>query len=86
MENRIKQDGIRSWYQRVYQYETDSNLNVRIKKLDNVEELVRDKSFVETCNFPRSHAIRHEQQNKEKVTRQVNSTCQTTKKDKVNRS
>jgi hypothetical protein len=36
MENRIKQDGIRSWYQIVNQCETDSNRNVRIKKLENV--------------------------------------------------
>jgi hypothetical protein len=38
------------------------------------EELVRNKSFIETCNFLRSHAIRHDQQNKEKATRQVNIT------------
>ena len=36
MENRNKQDGIRSWYQLVNQYETDGNKNVRIKKLENV--------------------------------------------------
>jgi hypothetical protein len=36
MENRGKQDGIRSWYQLVNQYETDGNKNVRIKKLENV--------------------------------------------------
>jgi hypothetical protein len=50
------------------------------------EELVRVKSFIETCNFLRSHAIRHDQQSKEKATRQVNSTRQATsasKKDKV---
>jgi hypothetical protein len=34
-ENRSKQDGIRSWYQLVNQYETDGNKNVRIKKLEN---------------------------------------------------
>jgi hypothetical protein len=50
------------------------------------EALVNDKSFLETCNFPRSHAIRHDQQNKEKNARQVNSTSQspgTSKKDKI---
>jgi hypothetical protein len=31
IENRDKQDGIRSWYQLVQQYETDGNRNVRIK-------------------------------------------------------
>jgi hypothetical protein len=30
------------------------------------EELVSDKSFIETCNFLRSHAIRLDQQFKEK--------------------
>jgi hypothetical protein len=33
MENRDKQDGIRSWCQLVQQYETDGNRNVRIKRL-----------------------------------------------------
>jgi hypothetical protein len=36
MENRLKQDGIQSWYQLVNQYETESNRNVRIKRLENV--------------------------------------------------
>ena len=36
MENRNKHDGIRSWYQLVFQYATDGNRNVRIKKLENV--------------------------------------------------
>jgi hypothetical protein len=47
------------------------------------EESVRVKSFIEACNFLRSHATRHDQQNKVTATRQVNSTCQATKKDKV---
>jgi hypothetical protein len=34
MENRDKQDGIRSWCQLV-QYETDGNRNVRIKRLES---------------------------------------------------
>jgi hypothetical protein len=120
MENRDKQDGIRSWCQLVQQYDTDDNINVRIKRLESVintifhrdhrgvlvkwnqyyedsftelilaekylgmmmksrsfalyitlkilvwliqvdtvfEELVSDKSFIQTCNFLRSHAIR----------------------------
>jgi hypothetical protein len=40
------------------------------------EELVRNKTFIETCNFLRSHAVCHDQQNKEKATRQVNTTSQ----------
>jgi hypothetical protein len=50
------------------------------------EALVNDKSISETCNFLRSHAIRHDQQGKEKNARQIHSSCQptgTTKKDKV---
>jgi hypothetical protein len=50
------------------------------------DALVDDKSFSETCNFLRSHAIRHDQQVKEKNTRHIHNTCQptgTTKKDKV---
>jgi hypothetical protein len=122
MENRDKQDGIRSWCQLLQQYETDGNRNVRIKRLESVintvfhrnyrgglvlvkriqdyedfftelallgqktwnddeikkslfvqnaqniglvdavfEELVSDKSFIETCYFLRSHAIRLDQ-------------------------
>jgi hypothetical protein len=145
MENRGKQDGIRSWYQLVNQYETDGNKNVRIKKLENVittvfhqhykgglfkwiqdyedaftelvilgqvtwnddnikkrrlvqnaqnigmidnvfEALVSDKSFLETCNFLRSNAIRYDKQSKEKNARQINNTSQspgTSKKDKI---
>jgi hypothetical protein len=118
MENRGKQDGIRSWHQLVNQYETDGNKNVRIRKLENVitdfyrhykgalfkwvqdyedafrelvilgqtawndddikkrclvqnaenigivdtvfETLVSGKSFLETYNFLRSHAIRYD--------------------------
>jgi hypothetical protein len=36
MENRHKQDGIRSWCQLLQQYETDGNRNVRIKRLESV--------------------------------------------------
>jgi hypothetical protein len=38
------------------------------------EELVSDKSFIETCNFLRSHAIRLHQQYKEKAARQIHNT------------
>jgi hypothetical protein len=51
-----------------------------------LEELVRNKSLVENCNFLISHAVRHVQQNKEKATRQVNTTSQpsaSNKKDKT---
>jgi hypothetical protein len=50
------------------------------------EALVSDKSFLETCNFLRPDAIRHDQQNREKNVRQINNTSQfhgTTKKDKI---
>jgi hypothetical protein len=50
------------------------------------EELVSDKSFIETCNFLRSHAIRLDQQYKEKAARQIHNTSQLSnraKKDKV---
>jgi hypothetical protein len=50
------------------------------------EELVSDKSFIETCNFLRSHAIRLDQQYKEKAARQTQNTSQLSnraKKDKV---
>jgi hypothetical protein len=40
MENRDKQDGIRSWCQLVQQYETDGNRNVRIKRLESVIDTV----------------------------------------------
>jgi hypothetical protein len=144
MENRDKQDGIRSWYQLVQQYETDGNRNARIKRLESVintvfnrnyrgglvkwiqgcedafteltllgqktwnddemkkrrfvlnaqniglvdkvfEELVSDKSFIETCTFLRSHAIRLDQQYEEKAARQIHNTSQLSnraKKDK----
>jgi hypothetical protein len=145
MENRDKQDGIRSWCQLVQQYETDGNRNIIIKRLESVintvfnrnhrgglvkwiqdyenaftelallgqntwnddeikkrhfvknaqniglvdtvfEELVSDKSFIETCNILRSHAIRIDQQYKEKAARQIHNTSQLSnraKKDKV---
>jgi hypothetical protein len=46
------------------------------------EELVIDKSFMETCNFPRSHAIRLDQQYKEKAARQIHNTSQLSNKAK----
>jgi hypothetical protein len=51
-----------------------------------VEELVSDKSFIEICNFLRSHAISLDQQYKEKATRQIHNASQLSnraKKDKV---
>ena len=145
LQNRSKQDGIRSWCQLVKQYEKVGNRNARIKKLENIittsfhrnykgglvkwiqdyedkftelvllgqkiwsdddikkrrfiqnaqniglvdtvfEELVSDKSLMETCNFLRSHAIRYDQQNREKLARQIRSINQlpgNPKKDKV---
>jgi hypothetical protein len=50
------------------------------------EELVSDKSFIETCDFLRSHAIRLDQQYKEKSARHIHNTSQISNranKDKV---
>jgi hypothetical protein len=50
------------------------------------EELVSDKSFIETCNFLRSHAIRLDQQYKEKAAIQIHNASQLSnraKNDKV---
>jgi predicted aspartyl protease len=52
------------------------------------EELVSDKPFIETFNFLRSHAIRHDQQNEEKSKIQIHNIYQsldtgTIKKDKI---
>jgi hypothetical protein len=47
-----------------------------------LEELVCDKSFIETCNFLRSHAIRLDQQYKEKAARQIHNTSQLSNKAK----
>jgi hypothetical protein len=46
------------------------------------KELVRNKSFIETCIFLRLHAVRHDQQNKDIVTRQVNATSQSSSSNK----
>jgi hypothetical protein len=45
MENRDKQDGIRSWCQLVQQYETDGNRNVRIKRLESVINTVFHSNY-----------------------------------------
>jgi hypothetical protein len=47
MENRDKQDGIRSWCQLVQQYETDGNRNVRIKRLESVINTVFYRNYME---------------------------------------
>jgi hypothetical protein len=50
------------------------------------EELVRNKSFIGTCNFLRSNSVRHDQQTKEKATSQGNAISQpsnSNKKDKA---
>jgi hypothetical protein len=46
------------------------------------EELVSDKSFIETCNFLRSHAIRLDQQYKEKAARHIYNASQSSNRDK----
>jgi hypothetical protein len=45
IENRDKQDGIRSWCQLVQKYETDSNRNVRIKRLESVINTVFHRHY-----------------------------------------
>jgi hypothetical protein len=46
------------------------------------EELVSGKSFIETCNFLRSHAIRLDQQYKENAARQIHNTTQLSNRSK----
>jgi hypothetical protein len=45
MENRHKQDCIRSWCQLLQQYETDGNRNVRIKRLESVINTVFHRNY-----------------------------------------
>jgi hypothetical protein len=45
MENRDKQDGIRSWCQLVQQYEIDGNRNVSIKRLESVINTVFNRNY-----------------------------------------
>ena len=45
MENRAKQDGIRSWCQLIKQHETDGNKNVRIKKLESVINILFHRHY-----------------------------------------
>jgi hypothetical protein len=45
MENRDKQDGIRSWCKLVQQYGTDGNRNFRIKRLENVINTVLNRNY-----------------------------------------
>jgi hypothetical protein len=49
------------------------------------EEVVSDKSFIETCNFLRLHAIRLDQQYKEKAARQIHDTSQLYNRAKKNK-
>jgi hypothetical protein len=49
------------------------------------EEIVSDKSFLETCNFLRSYAIRLDQQYKEKAARQIHNASQLSNRDKKNK-
>jgi hypothetical protein len=49
------------------------------------EEVVSDKSFIETCDFLRSHAIRLDQQYKEKSARQIHNTSQLSNRAKKNK-
>jgi hypothetical protein len=51
-----------------------------------IEDLVSNKSFIETYNFLISHAIRYDHSNKEKAARQIhgiNQYSNNTKRDKV---
>jgi predicted aspartyl protease len=65
----------------------------RILKTQNIglvdtvfEELVSDRSFIETCNLLSSNTIRLDQQYKEKAAKQIHNTSKSynrAKKDKV---
>jgi hypothetical protein len=61
-----------------------------VQQYDTVfEELISDKSFVETCNFLRSFAIRLDQLCKEKAARKIQNASQSSKrakKDKMEKS
>jgi UV DNA damage repair endonuclease len=46
------------------------------------EELVSDKAFIETCNFLGPHAVRLDQQYKEKAARQIHNASQLSNRDK----
>jgi hypothetical protein len=50
------------------------------------EELFSDKSFIETCNFLRSHAIRLDQQCKEITARQIHNASQLSNRAKKNKA
>jgi hypothetical protein len=45
MENRDKQDDIRSWCQLVQQYETNGNRNIRIMRLESVINKVFHRNY-----------------------------------------
>jgi hypothetical protein len=45
MENRDKQDDIRSWCQLLQQYETDGYRNVRIKRIESVINTVFHRNY-----------------------------------------
>jgi hypothetical protein len=49
------------------------------------EEVVSDKSFIESCDFLRLHAIRLDQQYKEKAARQIHDTSQLYNRAKKNK-
>jgi hypothetical protein len=49
------------------------------------EELVSDKSFIETCDFLRSHAIRVVQQYKDIAARQIHNASQLSNRAKKNK-
>jgi hypothetical protein len=45
MENRDKQDGIRSWFQFVQQFDTDGNRNIRVKSIESVISTVFHRNY-----------------------------------------
>jgi hypothetical protein len=49
------------------------------------EEVVSDKTFIETCNFLRSHAIRFDYQYKEKAARQIHNASQVSNRAKYDK-
>jgi hypothetical protein len=49
-------------------------------KKDKIKTIIAliNELHIETCNFLRSHAIRHDQQNKERGTRHIHNTYRST--------
>jgi hypothetical protein len=47
-----------------------------VQKAENIRIIVSIEPFEEKCDLPRSHAISHDQQNKEMSSQQIHNTYQ----------